>query len=341
MTEKIFAYYKLPGQDVYTSVVPEHEPVSLGSLDELDGREGFVVAPFTADTEHPILLLNDCNASTQPLPAMTDGEPCDEKLEREGEAKVRLHYGIDFANYHTQLEKGFFRKIVLARTLDLKRIDTASAERLFFRACRLYMNMYVALFSTPQSGTWLIATPETLVEGRQNHWQTMALAGTMSVDEKQWSDKNREEQLFVTRYIVDCLQHFTRDIETDGPHSLRAVNVQHLQTLVRFTLQSDDHVGSLLQKLHPTPAVCGLPKEDTRRFILEQEAMPRAYYSGFSGPLHPRGETHLYVTLRCMQVLDDRYRLYAGGGLLPESREEEEWHETEAKMRTMLNVLGQ
>jgi len=102
-----------------------------------------------------------------------------------------------------------------------------------------------------------------------------------------------------------------------------------------------------LQALHPTPAVCGLPKDDAFRFILDNEHTPRQYYSGFMGPLNlppsthvlPPTSTHLYVSLRCMQITSTHYRMYAGGGLLKDSIEEQEWQETEAKLETMRHLL--
>jgi exoribonuclease R len=87
-------------------------------------------------------------------------------------------------------------------------------------------------------------------------------------------------------------------------------------------------------------AVCGIPKDEARRFILQHEHQSRKYYSGFVGPISPKGKTHLYVSLRCMNILDDgSCELYAGGGLLKESEMEKEWKETEAKMQTILSVL--
>ena len=99
--------------------------------------------------------------------------------------------------------------------------------------------------------------------------------------------------------------------------------------------------GSAL--LNVMPAVCGIPKEESRDFILRNESLPRLYYSGFSGILNPDGETSLFVTLRCMRMEDvsdenaapRRFTLYAGGGLLKESSCQTEWDETEAKMNTM------
>ena len=92
-------------------------------------------------------------------------------------------------------------------------------------------------------------------------------------------------------------------------------------------------------RLHPTPAVCGLPREEARQAILHDEPSPRRYYAGFSGPLHLQGETHLYVSLRCMEFTPHTATLYAGGGLMPESQETDEWEETRRKMQTMWQLL--
>ena len=96
---------------------------------------------------------------------------------------------------------------------------------------------------------------------------------------------------------------------------------------------------ALLLRLHPTPAVCGLPRAAAQRAILTDEASPRRYYAGFSGPLGIEGETRLYVSLRCMEFTPSLATLYAGGGIMPESVEQEEWEETQRKLQTMLRLL--
>ena len=95
----------------------------------------------------------------------------------------------------------------------------------------------------------------------------------------------------------------------------------------------------MLAELHPTPAVCGMPKNTAQELILREEHLQRAYYSGFSGPLNVHNTTHFFVSLRCMQLFQRRCTLYAGGGLLPASDEQSEWNETALKLNTMLNVL--
>ena len=147
-------------------------------------------------------------------------------------------------------------------------------------------------------------------------------------------DDGRIEQL-VADYLARRLEIHSDTIIQQPTHTVRAGNLVHLRSDFTFTLPSTEKLGTLLESLHPTPAVCGLPKEEARNFILENESAPREYYSGFMGPLCMEGETHLYVALRCMRLFPQCHVLYAGGGLLPESTAENEWGETEQKMETM------
>ena len=340
-----FAIYRLPYADHCIRVEQtDGEPAEFLSCTELNGRSGFVVAPFAITPEEPILLIR---------PDKVD------RLEVRGErSEVRdtkrpayspissSTYAIDFANYHAQLEAGLFRKIVLARCVDEETPQPIEPMDLFRCACERYPRMFISLVYTEKSGYWLTATPEILLEKQESHWRTIALAGTMKLEGEQlngegetlsWSTKNIQEQRIVATYITECLEQFTGDFQEEGPRTVRAANLVHLRSDFTFTLPDSDHLGDLLHTLHPTPAVCGLPKRDTFNFIVKNEHSPRRYYSGFMGPLGE--QTHLYVSLRCMNIEGNRYHLYAGGGLLKDSTEEQEWQETEAKLETMRSLL--
>ena len=154
-----------------------------------------------------------------------------------------------------------------------------------------------------------------------------------------WATKDIQEQRIVTTYIAECLEQFTGDFREEGPRTVRAANLVHLRSDFTFKLPDGLHLGDLLHALHPTPAVCGLPKRETFKFIIQNEHTPRRYYSGFMGMLDPDGGTHLYVSLRCMNIEGAHYHLYAGGGLLTDSTVSQEWLETEAKLETMRRVI--
>lgn len=341
-----FAIYRLPHEDHATLIrQTSGRPLELHSLSQLNGKHGFVVAPFEVKTDQPVVLIQ---GETENV--FLDRKPEEHNLKSE-EHKYSLSpsffYSIDFASYHAQLEADSFRKIVLARCADERLGEGTGPMDLFYRACDMYPRLFIALVDTPQTGCWLTATPEILLDGKGSEWRTIALAGTMKLEGEQlngegesltWSTKNIQEQRIVSTYITECLEQFTSDFREDGPRTVRAANLVHLRSDFTFKLADDEHLGDLLQALHPTPAVCGLPKRETFNFIINNEHTPRRYYSGFMGPLD-LDETHLYVSLRCMNIEGSTCHLYAGGGLLKDSVLNQEWLETEAKLQTMRQIL--
>ena len=318
-------------------------PVTFFSIRELGDDRGFVIAPFHVGDRLPILLLHpdvirhcvpDEVATMLDLPYHLDGQ------NQSIQPASRETYHDDFCRFHRAFSATGVQKLVLARSADIGH-DGINPARLFTRACERYPDAFVTLFSAPQCGTWLIATPEVLLAQEGDRWHTMALAGTMhcSDDEAEWSEKNQCEQACVSRYIKDCLDHHSNDVTMKGPYTAPAGNLIHLRSDFSFTLNDDSRVEQVLEALHPTPAVCGLPKQEAHRFILENETCDRSYYSGFLGPLNINGSTAMYVSLRCMRIFGDRYRLYAGGGILLQSEEILEWDETVFKMQAMLSLI--
>jgi isochorismate synthase len=183
-----------------------------------------------------------------------------------------------------------------------------------------------------------------LLSGKENEWQTVALAGTQPLMNgkipETWDEKKQEEQRLVVDYIRNCLQSFHIKPEETEPYTVQAGELAHLKTGFRFEMPCDVRVGELLNALHPTPAVCSLPKEKAFQFILDNEGYERRYYSGFIGRLHPEQQTDLYVNLRCMQIEDNQLSLYAGGGLLASSDMQEEWLEIQDKLLTMYRIIN-
>ena len=364
-----FAYYRLPCEQ-HATYVAQHvgEPEILSSVAQLNGREGFVIAPFQPSAECPVVLIHPdekkeilLNGGNNSEGGLDENGGQDEKnpdvgldenggLKGNGKSEEKDGYVRDFGCFHGQLQKGEFRKIVLAR----RSVQTTrlSAEALFAKACRLYPRLFVALVYTEPSGMWLMATPEVLLNGRAGEYHTMSLAGTQKApmtsacpirqetEGVEWPLKDQEEQQYVTDYIEACIRTFSDDYRLQGPYTMTAAHLYHLRTDIHFRLPSDDVLGDVLEALYPTPAVCGIPKEPARRFILRHEHEPRRYYSGFVGMLSPHADTHLFVSLRCMRLLPGGIcELYAGGGLLKESEMEKEWRETEAKMQTMMELV--
>jgi isochorismate synthase len=339
---KNYAYYRLPEQSSYTFVAQtESDPPVLDSVTELNGREGFVMAPFVVSEQHPVLLMQPDVMETHEVEtsAIHAGSPT-VVTERPAEQAA---YASDFRKFYAETRTGRFGKIVLSRCSEIEQPNASTAKDLFVKACNIYPHQFVALVSMQKAGTWLMATPEVLLDGSDDEWLTMALAGTMKREtgtgKAVWSEKNKEEQHYVSTYIKDVLNQYANTVSTHGPYTAKAAHLLHLRTDFTFKLNNASHIGTLIEALYPTPAVCGIPKAPARTFITANESIDRKYYSGFCGPLSLQGETHLYVALRCMEILGDKLRLYAGGGILHDSNMKAEWQETQTKMQTMLRLL--
>lgn len=351
-----FACYRLPGAKAAVYVEAGHAE-GFPSIDEATGEASFVIAPFQITASTPVVRILPERTQEIPLPHILDGDDGNHEpacsYEVIGEAEERKAYGHGFRQVKDALRQGMARKVVLSRRmrLQLDKNTPIHPFQLFGKACRLYPHNYVALFSTPQTGMWLIATPECLLEQVTSRlWRTMALAGTMTWEagsptgaHAYWSHKDRTEQKLVADYIHDRILPFAEQLEISHTYPVRAGSLAHLRTDFSFTLQ-DESAGQLLSALHPTPAVCGLPLQSSRQIIAQAESSPRRYYAGFSGPWKLQESTRLYVSLRCMEMTGDSSvrtaTLYAGGGILNDSTEGAEWLETERKCQTMLNLLA-
>ena len=363
-----FAIYRLPYEEQCQLLIQRvGQPEELHTVSSLGGKDGFVMAPFAVDKRYPVMIIHpDATLTITPEDLSKDRQPWRETLEAilaepKQYEKVRnstfSHYSIDFANFHSQVLEGEFSKIVLARCVREKLDEGRTPLMMFADACRRYPRMFVALVSAWRCGTWLMATPEVLLEGIGTKWSTVSLAGTMALEENQldfddppsrepggdydfrWDIKNIQEQRFVSTYITECLEQVADFIEEKGPYTVRAGKLVHLKSDFKFTMSHPEDIGRLLGILYPTPAVCGLPKDNARDFILRNEFAPRQYYSGFAGPMGSNTPTHLFVSLRCMRIDEDGSSLFAGGGIMAGSNLEVEWKETEDKMCTMKDIM--
>ncbi|MFV5695904.1 chorismate-binding protein [Flavobacterium sp. LB3P122] len=244
------------------------------------------------------------------------------------------------------IEKDEFKKVVLSRkeTVDLVDFDLATV---FEKLVRLYPATFVYCFFHPKVGMWLGATPEQLLKANVNVFETMALAGTQKDSgsgEIIWEKKEKEEQQYVTDYIVSVLQGVALEVSVTQPYSVKAGSVWHIKTDIWGVLNSNSSLQQVIHLLHPTPAVCGLPKEQSKAFILENENYDRSFYTGFLGELNSSFATdsvssNLFVNLRCMQIVASQAYLYMGCGITKDSVPEKEWSESINKSMTMKKVL--
>lgn len=349
---KSFVIYRVPQQEPVLMLQSDGRLLRLKELDELNGKTGFVFAPFQITDSSPLMVMKpdlviegwqDISCYLQQAVDETDYV---KPAEVRNDCRKRddfESYSEAFSSFITSLRENKFEKLVLSRTSVQPKMDSFSLEKVLLEACERYANAFVYIYHTPETGTWLGSTPEILLSGEKEQWNTVALAGTLPYKEAvlpdAWNEKNIREQQLVAHYVKKQLVAFGVTPEENGPFTFKAGELAHLKSEFFFALPEKERLGSLLSLLHPTPAVCGLPKAEAYRFILENEGYNRRYYSGFMGWMEPEGKTDLYVNLRCMEIGDSCLTLYAGGGLLPHSELEMEWKETEDKLETMLAIV--
>jgi len=337
-----------------------------GRMDLQNTESGFVVSPFmNPEGNETLFLKSDVFASTDKngnwivekgeLLKNEDTEKSPQKyyLNNRPDTEIsgeKSHFIKMVENGITAIEEGEFDKVVSARTYDESLSDNFDIIDQFNRLENAYPDAFVSLVSIPGRGTWMGATPELLVESTNNHFRTVSVAGTQpfpldkDVSEATWNQKEIEEQAMVSRYIIEQFKTIRlREFVETGPRSVRAGNMIHLKTEFNVDL-NEVHFPELgtvmLNLLHPTSAVCGMPKFSALRFIAANEHLNREFYSGYLGPVNMEGITRLYVNLRCMQILRTRAVLYAGAGITHDSVPEKEWKETALKCQTLLDVMN-
>ena len=253
------------------------------------------------------------------------------------------------------IDRGEVKKVVLSRTKNITLSETFDVVKAFQKLCNSYPNAFISLVYLPDYQCfWLGATPETLVSvDKEGIFRTMSLAGTqsaidehgesLSAGEMRWSHKEIEEQAYVSRYIIECFKKIRlREYHESGPKTVQAGNLMHLRTdyMVDTKEVNFPQLGTvMLELLHPTSAVCGMPKASALQIIAEQELHQREFYSGFLGPVNVQEESHIFVNLRTMKIQGNEATFYAGCGITEDSNPVKEWYETEMKIDTLAKVV--
>jgi len=303
-------------------------------------EEGFVFAPF--DNKTPAILIPNKNLAVSSIadPNLKTRMPAAIYQEKLGVKEQHISLIADTKKF---IEKSEVSKIVVARTKDIKIDKGFDVFQTFENLLVKYKHATCYVWYHPKVGLWMGATPETLVEIKGTVFSTMSLAGTQKyhgTTDVSWGAKEIEEQQLVTDYVLSNLKSVCTSLKSSKTFTAKAGALLHLRTDISGNVSTDKGVASLIHVLHPTPAVCGFPREASKEFILKNEKFDRTFYTGYLGELNMDNTSSLYVNLRCLQVIDRAtVRLYIGGGITTKSKPELEWEETMAKCKTMESIL--
>ncbi|WP_026730336.1 chorismate-binding protein [Flavobacterium denitrificans] len=306
-------------------------------------EKGFVFASFD---EKQLILIPEHGSeiiTSEIEPTLFASIEIDD-LSFDPEAKFQFEYLV--AQGIEAIKNEEFKKVVLSRSEEVPLYEFDFIET-FQHLVQLYPATFCYCFFHPKIGMWMGATPEKLLKANGNVFETMALAGTQKDNNQAeiiWQQKEKDEQQFVTDFIVKRLREFTASVVVSEPYSLKAGSIWHIKTDISGVLKDNSTLEEVVDTLHPTPAVCGLPKKKSKAFILENENYDRTFYTGFLGELNStfagnNASSDLFVNLRCMQIQDEKAILYMGCGITKESIPEKEWEESVNKSMTMKRVL--
>lgn len=336
-----FVLYSKPNETVAVGIFQEDDALHFVT----DFTEiGFVFAPFEGD-DFVVLPEKNSKIYIENYTSAADKGTANIGSEADKDAKVSfeklVQKGVD------AIRQDDFKKVVLSRK-ELVELKHDDVFLLFQKLLAAYPTAFKYCFFHPKIGLWLGATPEQLLKVSDHRVKTVALAGTQVFREGEivWENKEREEQQFVTDFILDGLKNYVANENVSEPYTFRAGNIVHIKTDIEARLNDQQDLGKIIKILHPTPAVCGLPKKEAKKFILENEGYDREYYSGFLGELNSdfakgqKQSSDLFVNLRCMKIENKTANLFIGCGITKDSIPEKEFFETANKSLTMKNILG-
>lgn len=366
LAEYAFAAWRMPNTSDYRMIISLDKVDKLTDIQLADIRTGFLVNEF--NDQHPVspyylpadiviegkeLVVSPNVTASQIDQFRNDIEIEVHNDEIEGNI---LEENVNSDSFKAAVEaavnsikQGHFEKIVLSRYRDEELPKEFSSWEFFEEISQNYMNAFVSMTFIPGKGMWIGASPELLLSDSTDQFKTVSLAGTKQLLENQhlseiaWTQKEIEEQAFVSRYIINCFKKIRlREFHEHGPKTISAGNLVHLKTefIVDYNEVSFDRLSDqMLELLHPTSAVCGMPIEQTKPWISQSEDYDREFYSGFLGPVNFEGATSLFVNLRCMRIKDSTIRFYAGAGITEDSDPEKEFKETEMKMNVLKSKI--
>lgn len=237
----------------------------------------------------------------------------------------------------SEIENNHWQKLVISRPVRIYLEEKQDLAKIFFNLCEQFPQAFCYVWKD-ENCLWIGATPELLgkFDREKSTFETMSLAGTLPIDEE-WGVKEIEEQQAVTDYISSVLKIYADEVEIGQIENHILGKIKHLKTNFKAKIKVEK-LENLIQELHPTPAVCGIPKEDCQHKIIEIENYNREYYTGYI-KIEKEEKVYFFVNLRCMQIFENELIAYVGGGINSQSIAEKEWQETELKLNSVLEKI--
>lgn len=331
-------------QRVRTALREGLAAIAVGALpfDSAEGTPGRIVLPRQARFAGPL------HPAVNALPRRRISPPSRVRAvprpRRHAEAVARAIAALP--------ERGL-RKVVLARALDVEFDRPVSPEAVLHNLVKDNPRGYTFAAGLPGDRTLVGSSPELLLSRRGDRVVSLPHAGSLPRSADPVADtengkallssrKDHIEHAVLAEAVVEALRPFCRKLDVPNvPELVSTPTMWHLRTKITGELVDPDVTAlRLAAALHPTPAICGTPTGLARELVSELEPFEREYYAGAVGWVDAEGDGEWAVSIRCAQLAGSALRLYAGGGIVPESDPQAELEETSAKFATLLAAMG-
>jgi isochorismate synthase len=331
-----FVVYAKPNETTLCGVFPKDAVLNV-----FENQSGFVFASFYNET-NVVFPFSNSEVFQEEINVETKGNSI--QIDSKSDEKAQISFEKLVRNGVSEIEKGTFEKVVLSRRIEVS--QSVDVIKSYQNLLKKYPTAFRYLWFHPKVGMWMGATPEQLAIIKNNTFETVALAGTQVFSENViWQEKEIVEQQLVTDYIKNRTESLVEELKISDSYTQKAGNLVHLKSDISGKLKQNVSELDVIQALHPTSAVCGMPLEAARNFILENENYNRKYYSGFLGEFQMKEQTNLFVNLRCCELVNYnnenqcKVNIYVGCGITKDSQAEKEFLETENKSKTIKNIL--
>lgn len=248
------------------------------------------------------------------------------------------------------IDQGKLSKVVLAHALDVTASQAFHVVNALDNLRDRHPDCCVFSVRNQQGDTFIGASPERLLAIHDGELITDALAGSaprgqdLSSDQTfaqnlLQSEKERREHQAVANFLTKQLTGLGLKPYVAERTLLKLSNIQHLWTPISARLPQQIHPLEVVAKLHPTPAVAGVPRAIACEHIRQSEAFDRNLYAAPIGWLDAHGNAEFIVAIRSALIRGNHARLYGGAGIVAGSQPEREYAEVQLKLTSLLDAL--
>ena len=324
-TDSIIIAYSMPGtREFFVATVAE---VGLSHTD-MD----FVFAPYEKSAHPSYFFKFSSVAANRVFSCHSD------KSSASYISSTKTHYTKAFKIIKNAIANGSIEKAVLSRIKKIE-VDTADLYDTYITIKNKYVDAFTYLVHLPGVTTWIGASPELLLSQSGMKMHTTAVAGTQmapaDLAQVKWGTKEIHEHAVIEEFLADQLGEAEIKHVISQSYTILAGPVAHIRSDIEMHVEDR---AKTIDLIHPGPALSGRPVKEAMKIIADVEADDRKYYCGYVGPLS-NNSCALYVNIRSMEVYENGYHLYVGGGITADSDLEAEWEETELKAETLGSLI--